>query len=123
MSDIFIYLALALLNALAIIGFFYAVEYRTEVREECEPGTWRLRKREVITDKNILWRIKYYGDRFLPYALTKPLYNCTLCMASVHSVYVYWVYFGLDPSRMAFYPAYMLAVAGLTFLLHHLIPD
>lgn len=44
----------------------------------------------VPTDTEVLWFIRYYGNKWLPKGVTKPLYGCVVCMSSVYSSLVYW---------------------------------
>lgn len=108
-------LLIALLNAFVIIGFYLATQYETE--KDYYENTKR------IKDKMILWFIGYYGDKYLPKLLRKPLYDCIPCMASIHSVYVYWLFMDWTLLNLYAYPIYILALSGITFFIYNLIPE
>lgn len=107
---LFIILLLAV-NSLSVIGFHYAVQYQKV------PGKGILEE-----TKNILWWLKYYGEKFVPLLWRKPIYGCLRCMPSIHASYVYfplamnyltldtWIYF-------ACYPVYVLMLSGLMVLI------
>ena len=73
-----------------------------------------------ITDKMILWWIRYYGSA-LPKFWQKPLYRCLPCMASIWSVPVLTtaVLMGmLEPVQaLILAPTYILALAGLNYII------
>lgn len=60
----------------------------------------------------------------VPWWLKKPLIECVSCMASIHSLYVYWpwvIWQGqLNLKSMLIYPIYIIALSGLNYLLSRL---
>jgi hypothetical protein len=57
----------------------------------------------------------------LPNWLTKPLFDCPTCMASIHSTYFYWYFADLTWVALLAYPFYITAVAGISTLINSLI--
>lgn len=96
---------------MVIIGFHLSVQFQWNP----EPG-WKA----VKGTKNILWFVKYCGDRYLAEWILKPLYNCPRCMASIHSTYVYFtlgtIYIAPQLTGDSFiylYPVYILMLSGM----------
>jgi hypothetical protein len=62
----------------------------------------------------------------MPAWIKKPLYDCPVCMASVHSTYFFWLagdcYFCWDIGPTAYwitlYAGYVVALAGLNALIY-----
>jgi len=71
---------LLVINAFVVYGFYAITEYRL-----CNINDLQDKSINKIDSENsnILWFIAYYGDRLLPYWITKPLYNCPICMSSI----------------------------------------
>lgn len=59
-----------------------------------------------------------------PWWVKKPLIECVSCMASVHSMYVYWpwvVWCGqMGLKALLVYPIYVVALSGLNYLLNRI---
>lgn len=81
---------LLLINAFAIIGIYLA----------CGD--------EMIFDKAARWI-----EMRIPYYWTKALFNCPTCMASVHSVFPYWLTHDLTWVNVGWYLVYIPALAGI----------
>ena len=69
-----IIILLFIANALWIVGFYTACGY--------ELGNPKSRM--------ILYWLREYAERHLPYFYTKPICNCMPCMASLHGLW-YWI--------------------------------
>lgn len=41
-------------------------------------------------EKELLWFIRFYGNKYLPIYIQKPLYSCPMCMASIWGSVFYW---------------------------------
>ncbi len=108
------FILLGLVNCAVIVGFHLAVQFqyfepKAEIESDVIDGT-----------KNILWFIKWNGDKYLPIWLRKPLYDCPRCMASLHSTYVYFtlgtLYLAPQITTIQFiylYPVYILMLSGM----------
>lgn len=111
LGTIMLLLLMAGLNAFAIIGFREAVWYDYKWAKDTMP---------------IGWRLKYYGDKWLPGWICKPLYNCCTCMASLHSIYVYWplmfYLFTYNYAMIWMWGIYVLALAGIITFIYSLMP-
>lgn len=125
MFEILELLLLLVFNSLVIWGWYIATSYDEEVMtEELKPQMGFIRKRELlIVDTNIFGFIKKWGDLHIPYWLTKPLYNCPPCMASIHSTYVYWFFMPFELHSLYIYPIYILALSGLNYIISEKISN
>ena len=59
-----------------------------------------------------LHSVRMWIDNRSP-TLARPLISCLSCMASVHSVYVYWAFAAWDTRALITFPFYVLALCGL----------
>lgn len=87
-------ITLLLFNALYIVGFHLATG------------------EEMILNKPALWI-----EQKIPYWMTKPLFNCPTCMASVHSIIPYWYGQSFTMEAVIVYIGYVCALAGLSTIL------
>jgi len=55
------------------------------------------------------------------YTLTKPLFNCPTCMASVHSVLPYWYMTQYNTDALIIYLMYIPALAAMSTYIANLI--
>lgn len=88
---------LIIICSLWCFGFNYAVLYTPNF------DMMSNNKKEIYpTDnkKEVLWFIRYYGNKWLPLWVTKPIYGCLSCMGSVHGIIFYWSYVLLSPGRI-----------------------
>ncbi len=96
---------LLLINAFVIIGWNRATYFETEMENTYEV---------IISDsKMILWKLRYWFEYNFGEWAAKPFFSCTTCMASVHSIYVYWLFMPLTIHSLIIYPIYILSLAGL----------
>ena len=71
------------------------------------------------SEGNALYFIpKYLGK--LPNWVTKPMYDCPPCMASIHW-WPYLVFYGLTVDQLKFIPVYILALSGMNVLFNSVI--
>lgn len=109
MSIILFIILLLALNSLSVIGFHYAVQFQ------------KVQGRGILEgSKNVLWRVKFYGDSLLSEFWQKPIYSCMRCMPSLHGLYVYIptvLLLGFPLWTLAFYPVYVLMLSGLMVLI------
>lgn len=72
-------LIVALITAFYIVGLHRATYY--ELDREGKP-----------CEKMVLWFIRYYAEKHIPFGLHKPIISCPTCMASVHGLFVVYFY-------------------------------
>lgn len=48
----------------------------------------------------------------IPYWITKPLFNCPTCMASVHSILPFWMTYEVSKDTVMCYVLYVFALAA-----------
>lgn len=64
----------------------------------------------------ILEPVGNWLEERIPYNLTKPLFNCPTCMASLHS-WVYWMFNDFTELSVVFYIIYIPALATVSTLI------
>ena len=62
----------------------------------------------------------HWLEKVTPKFLEKPVYKCLMCMASVHSTYVFWN-FHHSVTDIPLYIGYVLALAGLNALIERFV--
>ena len=73
----------------------------------------------AASEGQILYFLPKYLHK-LPDFITKPLYDCPACMASVHW-WPYAIFHGLTVDQLKFIPVYILALSGVNVVLNSLI--
>jgi hypothetical protein len=104
---------LLLMNSALCFGFWNACLY--ELTDKLKWNGYNYIKEY---DKGVLWFVeKWAKDKWF----YKPLCGCLPCMASLHSIYPYWIYMynadNFDLSALLFYPVYVLALSGVNYLI------
>ena len=92
------FVLLLIVNAFAILGFY-----------------------EATQPNMILWYFKKKTKK-LPVWVRKPLYDCPTCMASLHSTYIYFGFYGFHLELIGNYIIYVFALAGLSFFVNMMVP-
>lgn len=104
---------LLVINAFVVYGFYAITEYRLCNINDLQNKPIKKVDRD---NSNILWFIAYFGDKILPYWITKPLYNCPICMSSIWGLW-YWAYYPPEENQIKFWIFYTLALAGMNWLI------
>ena len=111
---------LLILNSFVIQGLYRSAMFEwQEIILEIPQG--REMQTKYIDKKYnmILWWIRFYSLKYIGLKWSKPIITCPTCMASLHSIYFYWllVYpyaFNSNLIKSIYiYPLYILALAGL----------
>ena len=84
-------LLLMIVNALAIIGIYLA-----------------------FGEGMIFRRVGLWVEKNIHYDLTKPLFNCPTCMASIHSVIPFWMTYEISEDTILLYIIYIPALSALS---------
>lgn len=90
------------LNAWAIIGINRATEYE-------EVGS-------VIYNKSGFWFVRYYSIKFFGEFLSKTICTCSKCMATLHSIWGFAIFYFLFADSKLWliaYPLYWFALSGV----------
>lgn len=108
------YIPLFLFNSLYIFGLYNLCD--VEFLDDDHP------QHGVSDDtKNLLWKVKQWSVVNLGWFYSKPICVCPPCMASLHSLYVFWtaVYlFGsIEPVTVLYYLFYAVALSGFNYLI------
>lgn len=103
------------LNSIIIIGLFESMYYKKVNTFDIEPSdkACGVVHKEAIADKMLLWFIPFYLRKILPEYIIKPIASCVICMASVHSTYVYWYFYEFNLHNGLQYLLYIPALAGI----------
>lgn len=115
----FVYLfILALFNAIVIFGVnrasYFEYCHPEDTSEDCDCD------RVDRSSKMVLYRFRLWSLQSLGEYWSKPLFTCPPCMASVHSLYVYWLVMPFTTGCLLFYPLYILFLSGLVALIQSL---
>lgn len=114
---------LAVCNALIIIGWNKATYFEWNEKElraySVADRYFYSTARSSITDKMVLWKLRYYAEKYLGEFWSKPFFTCPTCMASVHSTYFYWAVMPFTLHSLIIYPFYIVGLAGLTSIINN----
>lgn len=108
MLEIYEYLLLLLINWLVCIGFFVSCSYDEVVDVDF---ITKLKTNRPVS-KMALWWLRYYGRKISP-TLMMSISDCLICMASIHSIYVFWPLHSWSFFNLGLWVVYVLALAGL----------
>ena len=108
-------LEMALINALVIFGFNKATQF-----DYCHPEDtgYHCKNGIDMDSRMILWKVRFYCLKYFGQFWSKPLVTCPPCMASFHSLYIYWMVFPLTYWNLMYYPLYVLILSGLVSLIN-----
>lgn len=99
-------LTLVLFNSLYICGLYNSVYYELDVDKK-------------PINKEILWWGRWY-TRNLPNMLRKPLTECIICMASIHS-FPFWIFNDFNYLNLGIFILYIFALSGLNALIYETV--
>ena len=122
LTNLIIFSIICLGNAFLIIGFNRACQY-----DIYENDQHFVRGNEVVEIKKgepkeetkmILWRVKYYSEKWLGDFWSKPVYSCPTCMASLHGlvpfIFTETIRHNLNMESILHWAFYTLVLSGLT---------
>jgi len=116
MVDLWQYLVMLFLNSFLCLGIYKACDYEYGMAPAVDGPRGTRMVREGASDiqtKSIFWFVKFYGTKWVGETLMSPICGCVICMASVHSIYVYWFFHPLTIQNVVMYIAYVFCLAGL----------
>lgn len=108
---VFEILALVAFSTLCSLGFSFACRFEDYEHFDQLEKEHRKKFYPQVQDKMILWWIRYYGADILGPYWSKPIYKCTICMASVQTIIPTIYMTGAD--FFLYWPMVVLATAGL----------
>jgi hypothetical protein len=121
-QELLFFFILAIFNSLLIIGL-----YNSSMYDYCHPDDC-LDHVESCDDKcidkyskMILWRLRYYSVKILGEFWSKPIITCPKCMASFHSIYIYWMVVDFNLFTLISYPLYVLFLSGMVTIICSII--
>lgn len=71
----------------------------------------------VFDEDNLLWGVRKIGEKTLGTFITKPMFSCPACMASLHGAYIGIFYYGLTWIVLP----YIICLCGLNFIIKTII--
>ncbi len=77
---------LIIITSLFCFGFNYVVTYIPMFEYQAGRNSTEI----IPKEREVLWFIRFYGNRYLPVWIQKPLYSCPMCMASIWGSIFYW---------------------------------
>lgn len=84
-------LPLAIANALIIYGLYSSARFDWKQEGNTVINYKTVKESDVDPDsKMIFWRLHFYSLKFFGTWWSKPILTCPICMASIHSLYIYW---------------------------------
>lgn len=86
-------LILTLISSAISTGFYTACQFDGD-EDYDKFDNKKLWPKPTTEQVMILWWVRYYGGRVIPYFWTKPLYSCLPCMGSLHSLIPVLVFTG-----------------------------
>ena len=105
-------LTLLLFNSLYIIGLWNSTDYSIETSVE---GIERYKEGEILGKLG-------YHTRNLPSWLKKPLLDCVICMASIHS-YPFWLINDFTLLNGCIWILYIFALSGLNLIIYERVTN
>lgn len=107
---------MGIFNAMVIFGVNKATFF-----EYCHPDDDAQFCDEYGVDKDskmVGWWLRYYSLKWCGQFLSKPLFTCPPCMASVWGTLVYWLSTPVTMNNLALWPLYILMLSGLVALIN-----
>lgn len=71
----------------------------------------------AFDDPNIFWPVRKFIEKNNDPWITKPLFGCVYCMASVHGFYLSGVYCLAGHHPFWIIPIYIICLCGLNFII------
>jgi hypothetical protein len=99
-------------NAYWIIGLHNL--FHVELYDDDEPDSGIIPK-----SKGLLWFVSVWSFKLVGMHWSKPLVRCPYCMASVHSVYPFWIaalLYGFEWVMIPLYVSYAVCLSGYVFI-------
>lgn len=94
------FLTESIITSLAIVGIYNSTQY--ELDKDGNP-----------TEKNILWFVRYYVDKYIGEPLGKPIILCPRCMASFWGVVFYFAIFRHSIDNIFGFVVFVFVVSAL----------
>lgn len=107
-EPIILFIILILINSIEIIGF-HAVTY-FEYNQHAIGFGGKTERVPFEESKMFLWKIKYWSEKYLGEFWSKPVCNCPPCMASLHSLAVWFFIYVLVPFHPILIPLHILYI-------------
>lgn len=110
---------LALVNALIIYGLYNAAKFEWKNDSPYNINYKTVKESDVDEDsKMIFWRARFYANKWFGEYWAKPIITCPICMASVHSTYIYFFQhpfniWSTPVEQLYMYALHILLTAGI----------
>ncbi len=105
-------LCLLLFNSIVCAGWYVGTRY--EYKRSVATFSLVPKLKDIDPDSKMIgWWISFYLEKYLGKFWSKPFINCLPCMASVHSIYIYWYFM---PHTFESWITYIFYVPALAFV-------
>jgi hypothetical protein len=103
-------------SIMLVIGclFCIGIQAITEYEED---------KNGNISDKMILWKLRFYSIKYLGVWLSKPLFLCLPCMASIVGTIIFFTFSLVFFQNVCIFawPLYCITLSGLNYVIQRYI--
>jgi len=97
-----------IITSLIIIGIYYATSY--VIDSNGNP-----------TEKNAIWFVRYYVDKWCVEWIAKPIITCPKCMSSVWGVIAYFLLFRHGIDDLYYVVPFVCAVSAINNLFYKIL--
>ena len=103
------------LSSACSVGFYIATQFEGSEQFDAMHQLGQQYPYDRPEGPMILWWVRWYGSRLLPFYWTKPIYSCLPCMGSVHSLYPTLLFLSSDFWYL--WPVIALGTVGVNYLI------
>lgn len=126
LTNLIIFSIVCFANSFLIIGFSRACQYEvyeTDQHFVRDNKVVQIKAGEIVEDsKMLLWKVKFYSDKYLGKFWSKPVYSCGTCMSSFHGLIPFLItaHFttGLNSLSVLYWFFYTLTLSGFVTVLN-----
>lgn len=111
MIDPITYLLIVVASSACSVGFWVACTFDGDETYDMMGEAYPYGKPD---NPMIFWWVRWYGRKWLPKMLRKPLYECLPCMGSLHSLYPLLLF---AHEYWYLWPVVAFATVGLNYLI------
>lgn len=126
-QEVLFFLLLAFANSLIIIGWNKATYFDADeetlkfIETNMVFSNWKEYIEKKTHERMIFWKLRFWCLRYVGNFWSKPLLTCPTCMASVHSIYFFWLIMPFTLHSLIVYPLYVLGLAGVTSIVNNYV--
>jgi len=110
LNELIILCIVLVLNSLFIFGILKATSYTED-------------KEGNITDKMILWKLRYWSVKYLGNHISSPLFFCSSCMSSVWGFVFYFSFYTFSYQHLLIFIFYVISLCGFNSFMNRFYND